>query len=57
MKHSPRWVSRYVGYLDAQPMTQRNRLRLRYHSLNAPLGQGERAFALWAFFNLDVRPN
>lgn len=56
MKHT-QWVCGYIGHLDTQPMTRRNRLRLRYHRLSAPLGRGERAFALWAFFDLDVRSN
>lgn len=51
------WVRRYVGYLDRLPMTRRNRLRLRYHRAGTPLGNAERAFALWAFFAVDVRPN
>jgi hypothetical protein len=53
----PQWVDRYVFYLDTQPMTRRNRLRLRYQRLGAPFGPGERAFALWAFFATDVRSN
>jgi hypothetical protein len=52
-----RSLHRFVAHLDALPMTRRNRLRLRYDDLGTPLGRGERAFALWAFFTLDVRPN
>jgi len=50
-------LRRFAAYLDALPMTWRNRLRLRYHALGTPLGRGERAYTVWAYFALDVRQN